>query len=283
MASLRWGRATKWATEGRPRYSYAVVARRDRLNWTMSEEDHRKARAETLVSDVRQLTPGDLDVVFQPIVDLNRKAVFAVEALARCPRTAFDGPMSMFEEAARVNYCGRLGRQIRDITFERCAGYPVFVNVHPDELQARWIVRPDDPIGLHDSHVFLEITEVAAFDRFELVSATLGELSARGVHTVIDDFGAGYSNLRRIAYLKPAVVKLDRSLVQGIDESRTLQRLIKSVVDLCTAIGARVVVEGIETPGELSAVIDTGAHYAQGYIFARPAYPIPGIRFPKMR
>ncbi len=229
---------------------------------------------------VRELEKSDLDVVFQPIVSLRDGRQFALEALARCRVEGFTDPMVLFETAAKMRYCGRLGRNLRELTFARCPGMPIFVNVHPDELQSRWIVRPDDPIGFHDAPVYLEVTEAAAFDYFDLVSATLGELKGRGVRTVIDDFGAGYSSLARIADLEPAIVKLDRSLVIALDRHPNRQRLVKSVVELCVQIGAEVVIEGIETPGELSAVIDSGAHYGQGYLLARPAWPIPEVRWP---
>ena len=230
--------------------------------------------------DVRSLESKDLDVVFQPIVRLTDGATFAWEALARCQVTGFREPTRLFESASRARFCGRLGRMLRETTFTRCMGRRVFVNVHPDELQARWIVRPDDPLGLHDAQVYLEITEAAAFDYFDVVAAALGELNGRGVRTVIDDFGAGYSNLGRIADLNPAIIKLDRSLIHQLHESRARQRLVGAVVRLCVTIGAEVVAEGIETMDELSAVIDTGAHYGQGFLIARPAYPFPQVRWP---
>jgi EAL domain-containing protein (putative c-di-GMP-specific phosphodiesterase class I) len=71
------------------------------------------------------------------------------------------------------------------------------------------------------------------------------------------------------------VVKLDLALVRGIEKSRRQQTLVTHVVALCRDLGARVVAEGIETVEELKAVIDTGAEYGQGYLFARPAFPIP--------
>ena len=254
------------------------------LRWTMSgEEMVRSGELDELLSskrDVRSLGRDDLDVVFQPIVRLADGSTFAWEALARCDVPGFREPARLFESASRARFCGRLGRMLRETTFARCMGRRIFVNAHPDELQARWIVRPDDPLGLHDAQVYLEITEAAAFDYFDVVAAALGELNGRGVRTVIDDFGAGYSNLGRIADLNPAIVKLDRSLIQGLHESRGRQQLVSAVVRLCVTIGAEVVAEGIETVDELSAVIDSGAHYGQGFLLARPAYPFPKVEWP---
>ena len=263
---------------------FQKVVKPRNLRWTLSgEEMVRSGELDSLLGtrrDVRSLETDDLDVVFQPIVRLSDGMVFAYEALARCHVAGFRDPVKLFESASKARFCGRLGRRLRELTFARCQGRRVFVNVHPDELQARWIVRPDDPVGLHDAPVYLEVTEAAAFDYFDVVAATLGELKSRGVRTVIDDFGAGYSNLGRIADLSPAIIKLDRSLVHRLHESRQRQKLVGAVVRLCVTIGAEVVAEGIETVDELSAVIDTGAHFGQGFLLARPAYPLPAICWP---
>ncbi len=227
---------------------------------------------------------GETQVVFQPIVDLAKKRLFAVEALARCRVPGLESPVRLFADAVEKGYCGRLGRQIRELTVQRCADIPVFTNVHPEELTQRWLVRPDDPIYSHQNDVYVEITESVPFSHFELCVSILREIQSRGrVHLVIDDLGAGFSNLQRIVDLNPAIVKLDMQLVRGIDRQTRQQRLVKSIVAMCVDQGARVVAEGIETAGELQAVIDAGVHFGQGYLLARPGYPIPPITWPAKR
>ena len=228
--------------------------------------------------------PGQTAVVFQPIVDLQRKRTFAVEALARCKIPGLESPVRLFEDAVANGYCGRLGRLIREQTVQTCGDVPVFTNVHPDELTQRWIVRPDDPIYSHQNDVYLEITEAVPFSHFELCVSMLREIQSRGsVHLVVDDLGAGYSNLQRIVDLAPAIVKLDMLLVRGIDQQVRKQRLVKSIVSMCVDQGARVVAEGIETVAELDAVIAAGVHFGQGYLLARPAFPTPAITWPAGR
>jgi EAL domain-containing protein (putative c-di-GMP-specific phosphodiesterase class I) len=220
----------------------------------------------------------DLSVVFQPIVELDPVRVFAYEALVRCRVPAFSDPTTLFARAAEEGCCGRLGRMIREIAVPLCAGTPVFLNVHPLELQERWIIRPDDPMLFHDAPVYLEVTEAVPLTHFDLCHRVLRELRARGqVLLVIDDLGAGYSNLKRIADLEPTVVKLDRGLIAGVRRGSRQHRLVASVVRLCEDLGAKVVAEGIETASELDALRDTGIHYAQGYLFARPAFPLPEV------
>lgn len=223
----------------------------------------------------------DLSVVFQPIVGLGTGTLLAHEALVRCRKPELKSPPVLFERAVSAGCVGRLGRMIREIAMPLAAGCPIFLNVHPQELQERWLVRPDDPIYQHDAEVFLEITESVPLTHYELCIDVLKEVRARsGVHLVVDDLGAGYSNLKRIVDLAPQVVKLDRGLVCGVDRSPRQRQLVSSVVRLCTDLHAVVVAEGIETEDELRALTDTGAHYGQGYLFARPAFPMPPVTWP---
>ena len=161
---------------------------------------------------VRALRRDDIHVVYQPIVDLNRGTVFAEEALVRCKNDVFENPSRLFDQAVKEQAAGRLGRMIREIAVENCPTRRLFLNLHPAELEARWLVRPDDPIGFHDHDVFLEITEAAAFEHHELCLSILAEVRGRtGARLVIDDFGAGYSNILRIVELEPAIVVSDSS------------------------------------------------------------------------
>ena len=233
---------------------------------------------------VRDITVSDLDVVFQPIVDLSNGVTFAHEALTRCKWPEFKNPVTLFAQAQVERCCGSLGRKVREVAFARCTDAPLFVNLHPHELDEAWLVRPDDPLFFHDRPVYLEITESAAFSYFTLCVNVLKDICSRsGAFLVVDDFGAGHSNLKRIIDLEPHVVKLDLALIRGIDKSKRQQILVRQVVSLCKELGARVVAEGIETEDELLAVIDSGAHYGQGYLFARPAFPIPKPSWPIAR
>jgi EAL domain-containing protein (putative c-di-GMP-specific phosphodiesterase class I) len=228
-----------------------------------------------------EVKPSDLSAVFQPIVTLATGAVFAYEALVRCGIARFSSPPVLFEHAGASRATGRLGRMIREIAVPLCGGLPLFVNLHPDELEEGWLVRPDDPIFSHDHDIYLEITESAPITHFHLVASVLREVCSRAsAFLVVDDLGAGYSNLKIIADLEPKVVKLDRQLVQDLHKKPRQQKLVSFTVALCRELGASVVAEGIETRDELSAVIDCGAQYGQGYLLARPAFPIPKVSWP---
>lgn len=223
----------------------------------------------------RAITDRQVTVVYQPIVDLLNGSILAYEALARCGAKGLENPMDLFHAAAEQKLCGKLGRILRELAVIECPGHALFLNVHPHELSERWLVQPDDPIYSHEPGVYLEITEAVPLSHHALVKGTLNELRSKGVGVVVDDLGAGYSNLRYIADLHPEVVKLDRGLIERLDTDPRRMKLVTGIVRLCNDLGARVVAEGVETTGELSAVMDAGVHFVQGYLLARPACPPP--------
>ncbi len=220
---------------------------------------------------------GKIFLVFQPLVEITSGTTFGYEALVRSEAPEFPNPPALLEAAIREGYCGELGRFIRQMAVRICNKHPVFVNMHPDEFSEGWLVRPDDPISTHDQEVYLEITESVPLSHYRFCQSVLRELRSRGVKIAVDDLGAGYSNLKYIADLAPEVVKLDRELVAGLTVESRLFKLVCSIVELCRAQGAKVVAEGIETVDELRAVLDTGAHYVQGYLLARPARELPVV------
>lgn len=234
-----------------------------------SEEAQESDAGEVMIGCVPR---SDLSCVYQPIVDLATGKAFAYEVLARCKVPGLTNPSILFKRAAAERFCGALGRALRKVGSENCRGIPVFLNVHPAELSDRFVIQPDDPMYAHDDDVYVEITESVPFSHYDLCASMLREIRARGgVHLVVDDLGAGYSNLKRIADLEPAVVKLDRELVTNLNQNRRQRVLVQAVVRMCIDLGAKVVAEGLETWDEVRAVRDCGCHFGQGYALGRPA------------
>lgn len=221
------------------------------------------------------LRTGDLSVVFQPIVDFETGTTFAYEALVRSTSPDFQGPPSLFVDAIKAEVCGALGRVIRELAVAGCPGYPLFLNIHPNEFCEGWLVQPDDPIFSHEPGVFLEITESVPLSHFEFCTSVLEEIRSKGVYLAVDDLGAGYSNLKYISDLAPEIVKLDRALIANLNTDRRLRQLVSALVGLCEDLGAEVVGEGIETVEELVAVRAAGVRFGQGYVLARPGSPPP--------
>ena len=224
----------------------------------------------------------ELSIVFQPVVCLADRSVFAYEALARNTSSIFVYPPDMLEAAVAVGRCGELGRLLRQIALEGCPDHTLFLNIHPDEFEDGLLIEPDDPIFLHAERVYLEITESVPMRYPELCRSILREIRSHGIRLAVDDLGSGYSNLKYISDLQPEIVKLDRELISGLAKGTRLHRLVTSIVDLSVNMGAQVVAEGIETVEELGAVMDTGAHFGQGYLLARPTFPPPEPSWPEV-
>jgi EAL domain-containing protein (putative c-di-GMP-specific phosphodiesterase class I) len=228
----------------------------------------------------RVLDQREVKIAYQPIVDLQTHKVFAYEALARPFGPEFTNPMALFAAAVEHSLTGELGKLLRQMSIDGCPDFPLFINIHPAELNEHWIIQPSDALYQHGLDVYLEITEGVPLSHFHLCQTILSEVRGRGINLVVDDLGAGYSNLKYIADLLPKVVKLDRDLIAGLTTDSRLFKLVSGIVVMCTQLDALVVAEGIETVQELDAVIAAGAHYGQGYLLARPAFPPPEVTWP---
>jgi EAL domain-containing protein (putative c-di-GMP-specific phosphodiesterase class I) len=232
-------------------------------------------------SPIREvIAQRELSIAYQPIVDMKTGKLFAYEALARSKSPQFPGPLQLIQAAIDEKCMGELGHILRVLTMEGCTDTQLFVNVNPNEFDEGWLVRSDDPLFFHNEQVFLEITESVPLSHFEFCSSVLAEIRSKGVRLVIDDFGAGYSNLRYIAELVPDIVKLDMHLVHGIGSSERTRKLVRSIVQLCADMNSKVVAEGIEVKDDFEALRDVGVHFGQGYLLARPAFPPPPIVWP---
>jgi len=238
------------------------------------------ARVDRFEELEKVLKERQLSVVFQPLVDLRDHSLVAYECLARTTNPHFSGPPELFEVAAEAGRAGELGRMLRTLAVEECKYTPIFLNVHPDEFGDGWLTQPDDPIFAYPHQVYLEIAESVPLRYADVCHSILKEIRNRGAKLAVDDLGSGYSNLKYISDLRPDVVKLDRGLVGGLTKGTRLYRLVTAIVNLCVDMGAKVVAEGIETEGELRAVIAAGVHYGQGYLLARPAASPPDYAWP---
>jgi EAL domain-containing protein (putative c-di-GMP-specific phosphodiesterase class I) len=223
----------------------------------------------------KALAENTIWVVYQPVVDLLTSEIFSYESLVRSSVPGLHDAQTLIDRSVTEKMCGRLGRALRFMASEGCPEKTLFINIHPKEFDEGWLVRPDDAIFTHAYPIYLEITESIPLSRFQYYKGVLKELRFKGVSLAVDDLGSGYSNLKYIADLSPEIVKLDRRMIIGLPTNKRLQILLRATVRLCSDLGAKTVVEGIETADELAAAIDAGAHFGQGYFLARPSFPPP--------
>ncbi|WP_245692563.1 sensor domain-containing phosphodiesterase [Geodermatophilus telluris] len=214
---------------------------------------------------------GGPEVVLQPIVDLRTGARVGAEALSRFPAEWGRGPDVVFEEAHSVGEGDRL--ELLALTraatlLDRVSGY-VSVNLSPQTLLTPACGELLARLPLH--RVVLELSEHDPVEDYAALEAVLAPLRAAGMRLAIDDVGAGFSSLRHIVVTAPDVLKMDRSIVSGVDTDPVLARLARSLVDFAHGVGVVVVAEGVETPAEHAVLRSLGVDDGQGWLFGRPA------------
>jgi EAL domain-containing protein (putative c-di-GMP-specific phosphodiesterase class I) len=116
----------------------------------------------------------------------------------------------------------------------------------------------------------LEVTEHSTIEDYDAIASVLAPLRKRGLRLAVDDAGAGYASFRHILQLKPDIIKLDRSLISGLNANRDQLALAAALVSFAEKTGIKVVAEGVETPEELKALQTLNVNKAQGYLLGRP-------------
>ncbi len=213
-------------------------------------------------------------VAFQPIVDGRSRRTIGFEALMRSHEPTMPTPGEVLDAAERLDRIHDVGRTVRARTaaaFESDSSDTlIFVNLHAADLLDDDLFDPSAPLTKLASRVVLEITERAAIADISDARHRTAELRRRGFKIAIDDLGAGYAGLTSFATFEPEIVKLDMSLVRGIESSPVKRLIVGRIAGLCRDLKMRVVAEGIETSEELTCMLELGCEYLQGYLLGRP-------------
>ncbi|HET8771629.1 MAG TPA: EAL domain-containing protein [Gemmatimonadaceae bacterium] len=216
-----------------------------------------------------------LHMVFQPIVSMRQKKTVGFEALVRSEEPEMRNPAVLFDTAGLLARQPELSKAIYSNVAKRAPEIRqelmIFVNVHPPDLLDDSLHGTGSPLAPHSHRVVLEITERASIDKMGDIGPVVNDLRRLKYRLAVDDLGTGYAGLASFTQLGPEFVKLDRSLVMGIDKHPTKQRVVQAMYHLCADLGMTVISEGVETKDELSTLMGLGADYLQGYLFARPA------------
>ena len=230
------------------------------------------------------ISRDELNLAFQPIVELATMRIVGVEALLRWENPKFglvppDEFIPIAEDAGMIGQLDQwvLHRACRQVGRWRSDGHDVWlsVNISVRELHLiDYVAQVTEVLRAHRlpaDRLVLEITEHSvAVDLDELV-AQMEALRSRGVRIALDDFGAGYSSLGRLRWLPVDILKIDRSLVG--DPRGAPSRTVASLVDVVVTLGQRldltVIAEGVAEPDELAVVEQSGATLVQGELFGR--------------
>lgn len=243
------------------------------------------ARSERHI-DLRDMKDEELVSYYQPIFDVADGHVVAGEALMRWRHPHY-GVLSAGEFLGLAINSGMLATltdqalvratetwaDLRD----RLGPRPpkLFVNLSPDQLLSRVAVDRLYHLlvatGLPSSDVVVEVTEEAMATRFGEMLSVLNELRTQGLHVALDDFGSGYSSLGRLRHLPVDVIKVDQTMVRGLETDHRARQLLAAVSTMASELDVDCIVEGIETAGEALIVAELGFRFVQGYHFGRPA------------
>ena len=229
---------------------------------------------------------GDINLVFQPLVDLQTTRVVSMEALSRWTHPTL-GPVNP-EEFVRVAEQSGL---ITDLThrvldsalswhrrwLDEGEDLPVSVNVSATSLLdtglPRLVATTLDAHGVRADRLTLELTESSVIGDPQRTLEVLARLQRLGVRTAIDDFGTGYSSLAYLAQLPVDEVKIDKSFVLPMLDGTGSLPLVAGIIRLCTEMGFDIVAEGIETDEIQRTLRDMGCTRGQGFGIARPMDP----------
>jgi diguanylate cyclase (GGDEF)-like protein len=230
--------------------------------------DQQRAAVRRLLDSPVLITP-----VFQPIVDLATGRVAGYEGLSRFPAEDGRRPDEWFDLARR---CG-LGPLLQALALRRMIGVPgrpnrtwLSLNLDAGALATDAVqgALPDDLDG-----IVIEVTEQELPPDDEALQRILADLRSRGAKIALDDAGAGYAGLQHVVRIRPEIIKLDRSLVRGVDADPERLALIESFVAFSSRTGALLCAEGIETDKELAVLVDARVDLGQGYRLGRPGPP----------
>ena len=238
------------------------------------DESHRsKVRRIQEVIDERSFT-----TVFQPIFDLRAGTVAGVEALSRFSVDPSDTPDRWFNEAWSLGLGVDLELAAVAVALEAARKRPpeLFLALNASPAVTTTSRFSELVSSQADAETLVvEVTEHAMVEDYGQLTRALDEVRRRGVRVAVDDAGAGYASLRHILQIRPDLIKLDVSLVSGIEHDRPKLALAAAMTSFAREMGTKVVAEGIETAAQLECLAALGVDYAQGYHLGRPTSTSP--------
>jgi EAL domain-containing protein (putative c-di-GMP-specific phosphodiesterase class I) len=219
--------------------------------------------------------------VFHPIVNLKDFEAIGYEILSRGPRESeLHRPDALFEMARSEGRVAELdllcrrtachaGEHLPEhaLRFINTEPLTMFLHSHGDSFVQEFVdVTPSSVRGL----TVIEITESGVIDDFDRMREMVRQLRAHGFRVAIDDAGAGYAGLQTMVEIEPDFIKLDMSLIRGVDTSVVKQRLVRTLRDFCREAAITLIAEGIETVRQLETLRQLGVTHGQGFLFGLP-------------
>jgi EAL domain-containing protein (putative c-di-GMP-specific phosphodiesterase class I)/CheY-like chemotaxis protein len=254
---------------------------------TQSIEAERDEIRHRLRVEFEAVMTGELiSCVFQPIVNLNDFEAIGFELLSRGPRESeLHRPDALFDIARTEGRVSELDRLCRRTASRAGEALPLdclrFVNTEPVTmfLHSHGESFVNEIVGATASSLrgltVIEITENCVIDDFSRMRDIVRQLRAHGFRVAIDDAGAGYAGLQTMVEIEPDFIKLDMSLIRGVESSIVKQRLVRTLRDFCREAAITLIAEGIETRKQLDTLRELGVSHGQGFLFGHPGSQQP--------
>jgi PAS domain S-box-containing protein len=233
------------------------------------------------LADVRRMLEHDeLEPCFQPVVEIHTGQLTGFEVLARWrhPQLGLILPKNFISLADEMGLLGLLMRQILRKAFLSAPAIPeplaLAVNVSPTQLRDRTL--PDqirdaaETAGFPLDRLSIEITESALVDNIERAQEITVKLKAMGCKLAMDDFGTGYSSLLHLQSFPFDVLKIDRSFVHSMTNTREARKIVAAIVGLGRSLDLVTIAEGVETEEQSEMLLRLGCRLGQGWLYGRP-------------
>ncbi|TCS33777.1 PAS domain S-box-containing protein/diguanylate cyclase (GGDEF)-like protein [Paucimonas lemoignei] len=245
----------------------------------------------TLAHDLRTaMASGQLEVHYQPVIDLATGQIAKAEALLRWthPTLGKVEPTQFIPIAEETGLIDEIG----DWVFREAAacarqwqdklGKTVQISINASPIQIRSVesgknwLRHLGQLGLLGSALAVEITEGLLLNASASVADKLFEYRDAGIQVALDDFGTGYSSMQYLKKFDIDYLKIDQSFIRDMVTDASDRTIVKSIIVMAHELGLQVIAEGIETPEQKQLLQDAGCDYAQGFLFSR-AVPAPAF------
>lgn len=264
---------------------HAKANGRNQIHFFTPELKQNLDRRILLVSELREAIQNQqLELYYQPVINIKTNKAFKVEALLRWPHPerGLISPAEFIPLAEDHNLIVDLGDYVVEKVLNDLAKFKeldddfiVAINTSPahyknQECIDSWLNKIEDA-GFNGNDFIFEITErIMMPDTHNEVDKTLRKLNKVGIQTAIDDFGTGYSSLSYIKSFNIDIVKIDKSFVMNLNKDEHDQAICEAIVLMAHKLGMSIIAEGVETEEQLQFLKTIGCDYAQGYLFSKP-------------
>ncbi len=243
------------------------------------ELDRERQRVAELEGKLRSaITSGAIEPAFQPLVSAATGAIIGVEALARWPSASGNiSPEIFIPLAERSGLIDALGVHMLRTSLRHAKNWPglaLSVNVSPIQLCnpdfAAQVIAVLKEFDFDPGRLTLEITEGVLMMNPDQARRSIDQLKCFGIKFALDDFGCGYASIGALRQFGFDRMKIDRSLVSGVENAANGVEVLRATISLATALDIPVTAEGIENPRQAAILRETGCDQLQGYLVGRP-------------